>query len=95
MLDDCHTLLAITTPKGLWVSVFDIVNTLLNKSYDKEGTMEIKKTGSSDKMGYAGKTYQYQGGVLIEYYEDRGSLHTRPVPDGDPAREYFRKLTGL
>lgn len=82
-------------PKGLWESVFDIVNTLLKKSYDKEGLFAVAKTGTSDKMSYAGKTYQYQGGVLVEHYEQNGSGLTREVGKDDPAYKHFSKLTGI
>ena len=85
----------MNVPKGLWESVFDIVNTLLGKSYDKEGLFAIKKTGQSDEMKYEGKTYKYEGGVLMEYYEDRGSWVNRVVGKDEPAYKYFSKLTGI
>ena len=85
----------MNVPKGLWESVFDIVNTLLGKSYDKEGVFAIKKTGQSDEMLYEGRRYKYEGGVLMEVYEQTGSELKRVVPKDSAAYEYFSKLTGI
>lgn len=79
----------IDIPEGLWASLFDCINSLLGKNYDKEASANASKGGSTGEIAYNGKRYQYQGGVLMEVYEEKGGLQTRNVTD-EHVLKYFK-----